>query len=47
MLIQNKKFSGSRRDFLQAGMYAVGVSAGLPALFQQLALAETQKVLGG
>lgn len=37
----------SRRDFLRAGMYAVGVSAGLPALFQQLCFAESARALEG
>ena len=40
-------FSTSRRDFLRAGMYAVGVSAGLPALFRDLSLAQTAKALDG
>ena len=44
---KHSKLSGSRRDFLRAGMYAVGVSAGLPSLFQRVALAETQKALDG
>ena len=47
MRINSKKLSGSRRDFLRAGMYAVGVTAGLPSLFQKLAIAETEKALGG
>ena len=40
-------FSTSRRDFLRAGMYAVGVSAGLPALFRDLSLVQTAKALYG
>jgi uncharacterized protein (DUF1501 family) len=40
-------FSSSRRDFLCAGMYAVGVSAGLPALFRDLSLVQTAKALDG
>jgi uncharacterized protein (DUF1501 family) len=40
-------FTSSRRDFLRAGMYAVGVSAGLPALFRDLSLAQTAKALDG
>ena len=40
-------FSSSRRDFLRAGMYAVGVSAGLPALFRDLSLVQTAKALDG
>ena len=40
-------FSTSRRDFLCAGMYAVGVSAGLPALFRDLSLVQTAKALDG
>jgi len=40
-------FTSSRRDFLRAGMYAVGVSAGLPALFRDLSLVQTAKALDG
>jgi uncharacterized protein (DUF1501 family) len=40
-------FPTSRRDFLCAGMYAVGVSAGLPALFRDLSLVQTAKALDG
>jgi len=47
MFIRHETFSCSRRDFLRAGMYAVGVSAGLPAVFRQLSLAETAKALDG
>ena len=50
MRVDQRKLSASpasRRDFLRAGMYAVGVSATLPALFRRLALAETGKALGG
>ena len=35
-----KPHAPSRRDFLRAGMYAVGLSAGLPSLFEQLSLAQ-------
>jgi uncharacterized protein (DUF1501 family) len=41
------KESSSRRDFLRAGLYAVGVSAGLPAIFRQLSLAQTAQALQG
>ncbi len=47
MWIKTETVSCSRRDLLCAGMYAVGVSAGLPALFQQVSLAETAKALDG
>ncbi len=43
MPIQKGMLSGSRRDFLRAGMYGVGVSAGLPALLRQLSQARTAK----
>ena len=45
MFSGKSKLSGSRRDFLRAGMYAVGVSAGLPAVFERLALARADKAL--
>ncbi len=38
---------GDRRDFLRAGMFAVGVSAGLPAVFRQLSRAESPQALDG
>ena len=47
MNILHRPFVKSRRDFLRAGMYAVGVSAGLPALFQQLCFAESVRALEG
>lgn len=47
MFMRNETLVGSRRDFLRAGLYAVGVSAALPALFRQLSLAETVKNLDG
>ena len=45
MFSAKSKLNGSRRDFLRAGMYAVGVSAGLPAVFERLALARADKAL--
>jgi uncharacterized protein (DUF1501 family) len=47
MWSQSAKLTGSRRDFLHAGLYAVGVSAALPSLFRQVALAQTDRVLQG
>ncbi len=47
MNIINRSFPTSRRDFLRAGLYAVGVSAGLPAFFRQMSLAETANALNG
>jgi uncharacterized protein (DUF1501 family) len=47
MLIKKNEWSYSRRDFLRAGMFGVGVSAGLPALLQQVSLAQTAKTLEG
>ena len=37
----------TRRDFLRAGLYALGVSAGLPPLFAQLGRAEGNRALAG
>jgi uncharacterized protein (DUF1501 family) len=47
MLYDKPNLSGSRRDFLRAGLYAMGVSAGLPAVFEQLALARAERALAG
>lgn len=47
MYIQKKPFSCSRRDFMRAGLYALGVSTGLPALLQQVSFAQTSRTLGG
>ncbi len=47
MLFGNQKLPGSRRDLLRAGLYAVGVSTGLPAVFEKLALARAEKALAG
>ena len=47
MWIKRTPLSYSRRDFLRAGLFAVGVSTGLPALLQQVSLAQTIKTLGG
>jgi uncharacterized protein (DUF1501 family) len=47
MLIQTRPFTHSRRDFLRAGLYALGVSTGLPALLQQLSFAQTAMALDG
>ena len=37
----------TRRDILRSGLYALGVSAGLPALFRELRAAETPTALKG
>ena len=42
-----KPHASARRDFLRAGMYAVGISAGLPSLFEQLSLAQVAKAASG
>jgi uncharacterized protein (DUF1501 family) len=47
MMFAKSQFFGSRRDLLRAGLYAVGVSAGLPAVFEQLAGARAEKALAG
>lgn len=47
MLIKKNEWSYSRRDFLRAGMFGVGVSAGLPTLLQQVSLAQTARTLAG
>jgi uncharacterized protein (DUF1501 family) len=47
MSFAKSEFSRSRRDLLRAGLYAVGVSTGLPGLFDQLARARTDKALAG
>lgn len=47
MSIRTETLASSRRDFLRAGMYRVGISAALPADFRQLSLAETTKILDG
>ena len=47
MLIKKNKWSCSRRDFLRAGMFGVGISAGLPSVLQQLSLAQTARALEG
>ncbi len=47
MLIKSNKWSYSRRDFLRAGMFGVGISAGLPSVLQQFSLAQTAKALEG
>ncbi len=45
MLIKTNRWSCSRRDFLRAGLFGVGVSAGLPAFLQRVSLAQTAKAL--
>ncbi len=45
MWIKKEHPFGSRRDFLGAGMYALGISAGLPAFLQGLSLAQTAKAM--
>ena len=47
MWIKAKPVALSRRDFLRAGLYAVGVSTGLPALLQRVGEAQTAQALGG
>jgi uncharacterized protein (DUF1501 family) len=42
-----KQSAQNRREFLQAGMYGVGVSVGLPALFQHVSLVQTAQALEG
>jgi uncharacterized protein (DUF1501 family) len=42
-----KDTTHSRREFLRAGIYGVGVSAGLPALFQHVSLVQTAQALEG
>ena len=45
MNILKQSSSCSRRDFLRAGLYGVGVSAALPAMLQQVSLVEAAKAL--
>lgn len=45
MRINSATHNCSRRDFLRAGMYGVGVSAGMPAFLQHVSHAATAKAL--
>ena len=47
MQILKKSCSCSRREFLRAGLYGVGVSAGLPMLLQQVSHAQVAGALDG
>jgi len=47
MRITATRSGRSRRDFLRAGLYGVGVSAAMPNFLQQVARAGTDKALGG
>ncbi len=47
MLIKHKACACHRRDFLRAGMYGVGISSGLPWLFQQLSMVQTAQAFAG
>jgi uncharacterized protein (DUF1501 family) len=47
MFIRTRHFGQSRREFLRAGLYALGVSCGLPPLLEQVSLAQTARVLAG
>ena len=47
MLIKNELSNGTRRDFLRAGLFGVGVSTALPSFLQQASWAETNRVLSG
>ncbi len=47
MWINKEMSSSTRREFLRAGLYAVGLTAGLPSVFQQFSRAETEKALKG
>jgi uncharacterized protein (DUF1501 family) len=42
-----KESAQNRREFLRAGMYGVGVSVGLPALFEHVSLVQTAQALEG
>jgi uncharacterized protein (DUF1501 family) len=42
-----KDSAQNRREFLRAGTYGVGVSVGLPALFQHVSLVQTAQALEG
>lgn len=43
--MRESTFNRSRRDFLRAGLYAVGVSAALPSLFQQLGFGQAVQAM--
>lgn len=47
MQILKKTCTCSRRDFIRAGLYGVGVTAGLPAMLQNLSIAQAAESLEG
>ena len=47
MLIKKKQCNCSRRDFLRAGFLGLGVTAGLPFFFEQVANAEVTRMFEG
>jgi uncharacterized protein (DUF1501 family) len=47
MLINKQTCNCSRRDFLRAGMYGLGISAGLPLFLQRVSAAHTAGILSG
>lgn len=47
MLIKKQDCNCSRRDFLRAGMYGIGVTAGLPLFLRQVSAAHTEGILSG
>jgi uncharacterized protein (DUF1501 family) len=47
MLIKKQRCNCSRRDFLRAGMYGLGVSAGLPLFLQHISAAGSAGILRG
>lgn len=47
MNVHKKSCNCSRRSFLRAGFYGMGVSVGLPSLLQHVSLAQAAKALGG
>lgn len=47
MLIKTNRCSCSRRDVLRAGLYGVGISAGLPALLSRVSVAQSAEALAG
>jgi len=47
MFIHSKSHNCSRRDFLRAGLYGMGVSAGLPALLQRVSSAQAAEAIEG
>ncbi|HSO75012.1 MAG TPA: DUF1501 domain-containing protein, partial [Blastocatellia bacterium] len=47
MLIKKETCDCSRRDFLRAGMYGLGITAGLPLFLQHVSVAQAAGVLAG